>query len=140
MQGAGDCLRRRARDPKHLHTRCCYSTPACSPWARAETSLGAMADTLHPRITLPSVGSTSAMARLDVPVNMPTSSTVLAFVRRTRERRKDPSSLPAQHSFFCLNCVFFCREWGQTGRGAAWHPYPKRMHEPVPAAIRSMVS
>ena len=89
----------------------------CSRWATAETSLSEVADTLSPGFTLPSVGSASAMARLDVPVNMPTSSTVLAFVRRTRERKKDPSSRPAQHSFFCLNCVFFCRQWGLIGMG-----------------------
>lgn len=55
---------------------------------------------MTPAITLPSEGSASAMAKLDVPVNMPTSKTVLAPVSLTRDFRKDPSNDPAQHSFF----------------------------------------
>ena len=58
-------------------------------------------------VTLPSAGSASAMAKLEVPVNMPTSRTVLAPVSWTRDFKKDPSSAPAQHSFFWWNCVFF---------------------------------
>lgn len=50
--------------------------------------------------TFPSVGNASAMAKLEVPVNMPTSSTVLACVSLTSDFKKDPSSAPAQHSFF----------------------------------------
>ena len=51
-------------------------------------------------ITLPSEGRASAMAKLDVPVNIPTSKIVLAPVSLTRDFRNDPSNEPAQHSFF----------------------------------------
>ena len=50
--------------------------------------------------TFPSLGMSSAMAKLDVPVNMPTSSTVLAPVSLTSDLRNEPSKAPAQHSFF----------------------------------------
>ena len=53
-------------------------------------------------------GSASAMASVEVPVNMPTSSTLFAPVSRTSDFRKLPSSPPAQQFAVCRNRVFFC--------------------------------
>ena len=48
------------------------------------------------------------MASVEVPVNMPTSSTLFAPVSRTSAFRKLPSSPPAQQFAVCRNRVFFC--------------------------------
>ena len=44
-----------------------------------------------------------------MPVNMPTSSTVLALFSLASVAMKRPSSAPAQHSRFCRNCVLPCK-------------------------------
>lgn len=53
--------------------------------------------------TFPSEGMASAIASVVVPVNIPTSSTVFAPVRRHNVAISLPSKAPAQHSFFCKN-------------------------------------
>ena len=57
---------------------------------------------------MPSSGRACATASVVVPVNMPTSSTVLALFSLANVAMKRPSSAPAQHSRFCRNCVLPC--------------------------------
>lgn len=71
--------------------------------------------------TLPSSGRAAAMARVVVPVNIPISTTVLAFVNRVSILRKLPSRAPAHASFLSKNIVCFC-----TGVQNACQAAPRR--------------